>query len=262
MNRLARLAPTLLPPLIFGVVFLSGWEALVHVLDLKLYFLAPPSKIFEALRENHDNVWSAMKVSGANALVGLICGTGLGLAMAFVLSRFRLLNELITPLAVALNAVPIFVVVSVLNSMYPLTSDVPRRLTVTLIVYFIVLVNAARGLRQVDATHLELMRSYAASGLTVMRKVRVPNMVPFLHTALKIAAPISVITAFVSEYFGGRQDGLGTAITRNSAASRNDVAWAYVVGACALGLSFYLLSLVVENVVRPGGIRNRRGDPR
>ena len=262
MSRVARLVPTLGPPLVFGVLFLAGWEAIVHIFDLKLYFLAAPSRIFEALQDNHDNVWSAMKVSGANALVGLICGTVLGLAVAFLLSRFRLLNELVTPLAVALNAVPIFVVVSVLNSMYPITSDVPRRLTVTVIVYFIVLVNAARGLRQVDATHVELMRSYAASGLTVLRKVRVPNMVPFVHTALKIAAPISVITAFVSEYFGGRQDGLGTAITRNSASSRNDVAWAYVVGACALGLSFYLLALVVENVVRPGGFRNRRPDLR
>ncbi len=262
MARVPRVVSTLGPPVVFGALFVAGWEALVHLLDLKLYFLAPPSKIFEALRENHDNVWSAMKVSGANALVGLICGTLLGLVVAFALSRFRLLNEIVTPLAVALNAVPIFVVVSVLNSMYPITSDVPRRLTVTLIVYFIVLVNAARGLRQVDSTHLELMRSYAASGLTVLRKVRVPNMFPFLHTALKVAAPISVITAFVSEYFGGRQDGLGTAITRNSASSRNDVAWAYVVGACALGLSFFLLALVIENVVRPGGIRNRRADLR
>jgi NitT/TauT family transport system permease protein len=250
----------LAPPAVFGVLFVAAWEAVVHVFDLKLYFLAPPSKIVAALGDNYENVWSAMKVSGANALAGLVGGTVLGLAVAFLLSRFRLLNELVTPLAVALNAIPIFVVVSVLNSMYPLTSNVPRRLTVTLIVYFIVLVNAARGLRQVDATHLELMRSYAASGATVLRKVRVPNMVPFLHTAVRIAAPVSVITAFVSEYFGGSQDGLGSAITRNSASSRNDIAWAYVVGACVLGLAFYLLSLVVEQVARPGGLRARRAE--
>ena len=34
---------------------------------------------------------------------------------------------------------------------------------VTLIVFFIVLVNVAKGLRQVHPTHLELLRSYAAS---------------------------------------------------------------------------------------------------
>lgn len=262
MGRLGRVAPVLVPPLVFGALFVAAWEAVVHVFDLKLYFLAPPSKIVVALQENLGNVWSAMRVSGANALVGLVCGTALGLAVAFLISRFRLLNEFFTPLAVALNAIPIFVVVSVLNSMYPLTSNVPRRLTVTLIVYFIVLVNAARGLREVDTTHLELMRSYAASGTAVLRKVRIPNMVPFLHTALKIAAPIAVITAFVSEFFGGSQNGLGSAITRNSASSRNDVAWAYVVGACTLGLAFYLVSIAVEAFVRPGGVHNRRAEER
>ena len=45
---------------------------------------------------------------------------------------------------------------------------------------------------------------------------------PYLFTALKIAAPIAVITAFVSEYFGGSQNGLGYGITSNAAVSRTD----------------------------------------
>jgi NitT/TauT family transport system permease protein len=101
---------------------------------------------------------------------------------------------------------------------------------VTLVVYFIVLVTVARGLRDVSPTHLELMRSYAASQTAVLRKVRVPNAVPFLFTALKIAAPAAVITAFVSEYFGGSQNGLGSRITSNVAISNNAAAWAYVSG--------------------------------
>ena len=86
---------------------------------------------------------------------------------------------------------------------------------VTLVVYFIVLVNVAKGLRQVQPTHLELLRSYAATPSQVLRKARIPNAVPYLFTALKIAAPPSVITAFVAEYFGGSQNGLGTRITSN-----------------------------------------------
>ena len=90
-------------------------------------------------------------MSGLNALVGLLVGTVLGVAMSFLLARFRLLNDLMTPLAIALNAVPIFVLVAVFNNMFSITSEVPRRLMVTLVVYFIVLVNVARGLREVGA---------------------------------------------------------------------------------------------------------------
>ena len=109
-------------------------------------------------------------MSGANALVGLVVGTVLGVAVAFLLMRFRLLNDMLTPLAIALNAIPIFVLVAVFNNMFAITSEIPRRLMVTLVVYFIVLVNVAKGLRQVEATHLELLRSYAATPSQVLRQ--------------------------------------------------------------------------------------------
>jgi NitT/TauT family transport system permease protein len=246
-------------PLLFGAVFLALWEAIVQVFDLKPYFLPAPSAIAEAFADNLGVIWDATRHSGTNALVGLIAGTVLGVAMSFLLVRFRLLTEIVTPLAVALNAIPIVVLVTVFLNMYGSTSEIPRRLMVTLIVFFIVLVNVAKGLEQVHPTHLELLRSYAASPTAVLRKARIPNAVPYLFTALKIAAPASVITAFVAEYFGGRDVGLGRRIPSNFANSRNAVAWAYVLGACLLGLTFYLVSIAMESTTRhrrgaaPGG---------
>jgi len=248
-----RLVRVILPPVVFGVAFVVLWELAVKVFDLKPYFLPPPSAIWEQFRENLRLIWEAASVSGLNALVGLLVGTVLGIAVAFALGRFRVLNELVSPLAIALNAVPIFVLVAVFNNMFSITSEVPRRLMVSLVVQFIVLVNVARGLTQVDRTQLELMRSYAASEVAVLRKLRVPNAVPYLFTALKIAAPAAVITAFVSEYFGGSQNGLGSRIVGNIAISANAAAWAYVLGACLLGLAFYVTAVALERVATPGG---------
>ena len=241
------------PPVVFGVAFLVLWEMAVKVFDFQTYFLPAPSAIWDAFRTNTALIWEATKVSGLNALVGLIVGTALGISMSFLLARFRLLHDLMTPLAIGLNAIPIFVLVAILNNMYPVTSEVPRRLMVTLVVYFIVLVNVARGLREVGQIQLELMRSYAASEAAILRKVRIPNAVPYLFIALKIAAPASVITAFVSEYFGGSQNGLGSRIVSNIALSNNAEAWAYVLGACLLGLAFYLAALILERLGVPGG---------
>ena len=90
----------------------------------------------------------------------------------------------------------------------------------------------------------------------MLRKARIPNAVPYLFTALKIAAPAAVITAFVAEYFGGPQNGLGYRITSNLSNSKNAVAWAYVLGACLLGLAFYLVSILLENITTtPDGAR-------
>jgi NitT/TauT family transport system permease protein len=246
-------------PVAFGVAFLATWELLVWGVGLEPYFLPAPTAIARAFTENTGVITEATLHSGTNALVGLLAGTAIGIAASFALVRFRLLTEVVTPLAVALNAVPIVVLITVFINMYGSTTEVPRRLMVALIVFFIVLVNVAKGLRQVHPTHLELLRSYAATPGAVLVKARIPNAVPYLFTALKIAAPASVITAFVAEYFGGRQVGLGTRITSNFANSKNAVAWAYVLGACLLGLAFYLISIAMESTTRqrrgpaPGG---------
>jgi len=253
LNSLSTTAQVVLPPLVFGALIFGMWEAAVSAFDIQPYFLVPPSEILGRFVDNVDLIWAAMRVSGGNALVGLLVGATLGVLMSFVLLRFKLLDEIVTPLSVALNAVPIFVLVAVFNNMFAITSEVPRRLMVTLVVYFVVLVNVTRGLRQVEATHLELMRSYAASDWQILRRVRVPNAIAYFFTALKIAAPLAVITAFVSEYFGGSQNGLGNKITSNLATSKKAEGWAYVGGACLLGLAFYVAAVVLEIVVARRG---------
>ncbi len=254
-----RLALIVGPPALFGVLFVLAWEGVVKAFDLKPFFLPSPSSIWSAFVDNVGLVREATFVSGSNALVGLLVGAVVGIAASFLLMRFNLLNELASPLAVALNAVPIVVLVAVFQNMYASTSEIPRRLMVTLIVFFIVLVNVAKGLRQVNPIHLELMRSYAAPPRAVLVKTRIPNALPYLFTSLKIAAPIAVITAFVSEYFGGRQNGLGYFIPSNFAGSKNAVAWAYVLGACLLGLVFYLTAVLLESLTTQRWGRAPRG---
>ena len=249
------------PPLAFGVLMLLAWQGLVRGLDLKPYFLVAPSDIYREFVDNWSNIWEAMRVSGTNAAFGMLFGAIAGVVVAFLLSRFALLDEIVMPMSIAINAIPAFVLVSVFNNMFSTTSEVPRRLMVTLVVFFVVLVNVAKGLRQVAPVHAELMRSYAASGWQVMRKVRVPNAIPYFFTALRIAAPLSVIYAYVSEYFGGAQNGLGSRISSNIANSKNGVGWAYVAGACLLGLGFYVISIIVETVAaRRGATHSRRAD--
>jgi NitT/TauT family transport system permease protein len=151
------------------------------------------------------------------------------------------------------------VLVAIFNNQFATTSEVPRRLMVTLIVYFVILINVAKGLRQVEPTHLELLRSYAASPVQVLRKARIPNAVPYLFTALKIAAPLAVITAFVAEYFGGPQNGLGSRITATVSGSRAAM-WAYVLAAVLLGLLFYVVSVILEYVITQHWAAGPRGE--
>jgi NitT/TauT family transport system permease protein len=238
-------------PLVVAVLLLLVWQFFVEWRDIKPYLLPKPSAIWDEIADNASEIWKASRVTGTNAVVGILAGTVLGVAAAMVASRFRVAGELLTPLAAAVNAIPIIVLAPIFNNIFSSTSAIPRRLIVAIVVFFPIFVNTLRGLVLVDGTKTELMRSYGASPSVIMRKVRVPNALPFFFTGLKLAASLGVIAAVVAEYFGGLQNGVGSRITSYAGATNYPRAWAYVAAACAIGLAFYCLALALERLVMP-----------
>ena len=121
------------------------------------------------------------------------------------------------------------------------------------------LVNVARGLSQVDESAVELMRASAASEGQILRKVRIPNALPYFFTALKICTTLSLIGAVIAEYFGGANDVLGRVIVQSSSRLRFDITWAAIVVVAAAGIAMYLAVLVTERVVIPWHASQRAG---
>jgi NitT/TauT family transport system permease protein len=102
------------------------------------------------------------------------------------------------------------------------------------------------------------MRSYAASRWSVFWKVRLPASLPYLFTALKIAATASIVGAIIGEGPGGVPDGLGRAIINfnQQYITGPEKLWATVFVSALLGIAFYLLVRLAEVLVlrgRPGG---------
>ncbi|WP_410872514.1 ABC transporter permease [Nocardia sp. A7] len=241
---------TWLPPLLVGVVVLALWQVLTVVAGVPSFLLPAPSAIAAQFGANAGRILDASLATGTNALIGFVAGTVLGLAAAVLAVRFTLIDGLLTPLAAAAAAVPIVALAPLLNSMYSTTTETPRRLVVTIVVFFPVFVSTARGLRQVPKVQADLMTSYAASGWQITRTVRLPAALPHLFTGLRIAAPGAVIAAVIAEYFGGLQNGLGSRITSAAANTAYPRAWAYVVGAMCVGLVFLAAVLLLEQLTR------------
>ncbi len=174
MNR----ARQVLPPVVLGVVVLVVWEVGVQVGRVAPYLLPRPSRIGEQIELQRELILDAAKISGTNALLGLLLGTVVAIAMALLSSRFSVLRNMIAPVAAAANALPLIAVTPVLNNAISNTSQTPRRLVVTLVVFFPVFINLLRGLTETESTHLEVMRSYGASSSAVARKVRFPGALP------------------------------------------------------------------------------------
>ena len=237
---------SVLPPVLLGVAVLVGWQVLVEVADIQPYLLPAPTAILTQLGLVLPVLWTSVLATGANALIGLLVGSIVAIAVALLASRLSFVDELITPVVAAIAVIPIVALAPILTTMFGATSETPRRLIVAIVVFVPVFVNTLRGLRQVLPVHRDLMRAYAASGMQISRTVTIPGALPYVFTGLNIASSLAVISAIVAEYFGGLQNGLGSRITSAASNSAYPRAWAYVFGAILLGIVFYLASLVIE----------------
>jgi len=247
------------PAAVAGVVLLAVWELTVRLFGIQEFLLPRPSSIGQALADNWATAEGVSTVSlrqaGWNTTViavsGLVVGVLLGVALALLATRYVRVGRTLTPFAVAANATPIIALAPIFNAWFGITSSLSNQAVVVIVVFFPVFVNTARGLLEVEASQLELMRSYGASDMSVLRQVRIPNAVPFFLTSLRLAAPLSVIAAIVAEYFGGPQNRLGPVITQNASFARYAEAWAAIVVASVVGLVLFGLAVAAERVAMP-----------
>ena len=236
------------------IVFVGGillWEFSVRIFQIEQFLLPAPSVIATAFAENFDRLVHIGWFTTKEAIGGFVIGCGLGILVALATARWSVASETLMPFAIAANSVPIIAFAPILNNWFGIDNPLSKMAIVAVIVFFPMMINTVRGLTLVDSAALELMRSYAANEFEILFKLRLPNALPYMFNAFKIAAALSMIGAVVSEYFGGNRSALGVFITQEAAQFRFARAWAAIIIACIVGVTFYLIILAVERLVIP-----------
>ncbi|MBZ0293733.1 MAG: ABC transporter permease [Anaerolineae bacterium] len=249
-----------LPTLVVAVTVLVLWELVVRVFNIQQFLLPRPSAILqEFLREvqlflnpgETSILFEAARATLWSAVGGYVLGCGSGILVALITSRWTIISEATMPFAIAANSVPIVAFAPIMNNWFGITNPASKMAIVAIIVFFPSMINTVRGLTLVDTRQLELMRSYAASDWKVLRALRIPNALPFIFSALRVASSLSVIGAVVSEFFGGPRATLGVYITQEAAGFDFAKAWSAIVMASLIGIAFYLLVLLAERRFMP-----------
>jgi NitT/TauT family transport system permease protein len=236
------------PAVAVFVLGIAAWEGLVQGLDIQRFLLPAPSAILDTLWENRDALWSAGLYTFSEAVGGFAIGCTLAVAAAILLARFRRLGRALMPFAIAANAVPIIAFAPITNQWFGPLEKTSKMAIAAILVFFPVLVNTLRGLTSVRPSSIELMRSYASGELEIFRRVRLPNSLPYLFSALKVATVLAMIGAVVGEYFLSSQEALGFQIRNSAALFQFELAWAAILVASVLGIGFYASVALVERL--------------
>jgi NitT/TauT family transport system permease protein len=239
------------------VLFCGVWEAACLWLKIPNYIVPPPHRVFQRIVESWPLLYSNSLVSILEIMAGfLLAGIG-GILCAVAMVHSRRVEAILEPFLVVSQVIP-KVALAPLFIIWFGHGIEPKIIIAMLIAFFPVLVNSVVGLRSVDAEILELMDSIAANRRQIFWRVRLPNSLPYILPALKVAALLSVVGAMVGEFVGSDR-GLGYLMIIGDVNLDTDLLFASLTVVTGFGLIIYSL---IENVERRVEKRYGKGNPR
>lgn len=222
------------------VVFLFLWKA-ISFFFLSV-FLPGPLELVESViivfgeGASYLVVWKTLSRIFQGLILSMLLGTGFGLVMGLRPSIEALLDSWI----MVLLTIPA-VCWAFLSVLWFGLSDVGPVFTVVLIVFPFVTVNVWEGTKAMDKELLDMAKVYRAPRSLTLRKVLLPQLTPYLFSALRIAFSLSWKIALVSEAFGV-STGVGKQLVYWFEDTRVDMMLAW-------GVSFMIVMALIDVVV-------------
>ena len=171
---------------------------------------------------------------------GFAAGTLVGLGLAVLMQRFRVVERGLLPYVVLSQTVPLVALAPLIAGwggvLWPDWMSVS--LIAAYLAFFLVVVGLLCGLQSPSAIGVELMDSYAAGWWRTLVKLRFPAALPYLFPALRLAGAAAVVGAVVGEISTGTRGGIGRLVIEYSREATADPAKVYtaMLGAALLGL--------------------------
>jgi NitT/TauT family transport system permease protein len=264
--RLRQNVQYYLPTILIAVGVLAVWEILVRAFNIQQFLLPRPSAILETyfneaklfLSGGGSELFQSTGATLWNAVGGYILGCAAGVLIALITARWTIISEAMMPFAIAANSVPIVAFAPIMNNWFGLTNPASKMAIVAIIVFFPTMINTVRGLTMIEPRQLELMQSYAARPMKILCALRIPNALPYIFSALRVASALAVIGAVVAEFFGGPRATLGQFITQNASQFDFTRAWTGIIMASLIGIGFYTVVLLLERWAMPWHVSFRK----
>ncbi len=232
---------------VIGLVVL--WWAAVNFFGVRPFIAPSPDAVAAMLWRRLDVLMANLMPTAIEAVLGFLIGNGAAIATATVFVHRKTLAEAFFPIAVMINTIPVVAKAPILVLLLGNGME-PKIAIAALIVFFPTLVNMVRGLEAVNPQALELMRVLSASKREVFWKLRLYNSLPYLFSALKIAASTAVIGAIVGEWIGSNE-GIGALIIQATYAFDTPLLYAtIIVGSTFSACFFFIISAIERFVIR------------
>jgi NitT/TauT family transport system permease protein len=245
-QRRLRVRRWLLP--VAGILtLLVVWAALVYILKVPPFVAPSPQLVAATLVGKFDILMANLLPTAIEAISGFLLGNITAILIATVFVHKKSMEQAFFPVVVLINSIPVVAKAPILVLLLGNGME-PKIAIAALVCFFPTLVNMVRGLESINPQSLELMKVLSASRTEIFFKLRLLNSVPYLFSALKIAASTAVIGAIVGEWIGSNT-GIGALIIQSTFNFDSAMLYATVFVGSVFSVSFFLVITLIERLV-------------
>lgn len=223
------------------------WESVVVLGNIKPYYLPRLSDILMSIWSVPDAYVAGFLRTASETLLGFSIGVVVGVANGVLFKQSRLLRELVFPLFVISQTIPVIAFGAVVVLWFGNTI-LAKAVIAFYLTFFPVTVNTLTGMEAVDKRQVDLLRSFGATRWQLLFRLQLPAALPQIFVALRLACTLSLLGAIAGEWFGDTI-GLGVLLLQAMYNEQVIALWAAILTAGLLGTSFYGLVALAERRV-------------
>lgn len=237
------------PPAVFLGALIAVWELWARSNTDPNPILPAPSRVWDAFWRTRSLFPAHIATTLTETGVGVAIGVCAGLVVAVLIAGSAVIRAVLQPLLVISQTVPVQVLAPLLVLRFGF-GLAPKIVVVALVVGFPVAVSTAAGLAGADRDQLDLLRTFGASRLQLLRLALGPSALPGLFAGLRISLTYAVAAAVIGETVGA-QSGLGLYLARSQRSFRYDQVYAGVAVIIALSMALFSCVWLLSRLTCP-----------
>ncbi|MEI3848797.1 MULTISPECIES: ABC transporter permease [unclassified Microbacterium] len=247
-RRTTTLRAVLLPLAGLLLVVLVWWLSVIGF-RIDRFLLPSPADVWNAFMANPGFLLTQTWVTFVETVQGFLLAIVIGVPIAMVIASSKLIEQMIYPLLLAINAAP-KVAIAPLLVVWMGFGQAPKVVMVVLLCFFPIVLSTTAGLRSTPSEFIELAKSLNATPLQTFVKFRAPFALEQIFVGLKTAISLAVIGAVIAEFVGA-SEGLGYLIVQSGSNANTALAFVAIVLLALMSIVLFYVLVFIERLLIP-----------
>ncbi|WP_240495809.1 ABC transporter permease [Thermoanaerobacterium sp. PSU-2] len=237
--------------IISPIAILIIWEILADLRLIDTRFFPAPSMIFHSFINllTTGILLNDLSVSLFRIIGGFIVGAVPGLIIGLTMGLFPIIKNILDPIVAATYPIPKLALMPLIMIMFGL-NDLEKIVVIAIGTFFIVLMNTAAGVINLDRIYMDVARNYGASKKDYYLTVALPGALPMIFTGLKLGMGMALLLIVAAE-MNGASSGIGYRIWESYNIFDIPAMFVSFIIMSILGYVFTIILDLIEKLIIP-----------